>query len=225
MTRQLTRVGLLAATGLTFLTACGSASGQTARVASVGDTSATATSDTTAAAGSGDEGDAQQAMLDFAACMREHGIDMPDPQFSGDGAGGNLVFSAGAAPGGDGPGTMDMTKMEDAQKACQSFLDKVQSNMPPPDPAKMEEERQKFLAFAQCMRDHGIDFPDPEINTDGGGLQVKVGGPGMNPDSPGFKEANDACATEAGLPKMGEAPAGSAGFGLSTGSADGKSNS
>ena len=90
---------------------------------------------------------------------------------------------------------MDQTKMEAAQKACQSFLDKVQSNMPPPDPSKLEEERQKFLAFAQCMRDHGIDFPDPEINTDGGGLQVKVGGPGMNPDSPGFKEANDACAT------------------------------
>ena len=162
-------------------------------------------------------------MLDFAACMREQGIDMPDPVFNDSGGGGDLVFSAGAAPDGDGPGTMDQTKMEDAQKACQSFLDKVQSNMPPPDPAKLEEERQKFLAFAQCMRDHGIDFPDPEINTDGGGLQVKVGGPGMNPDSPGFKEANDACATEAGLPKMGDGKAGS-GFSISTGSADAKAN-
>ena len=136
-------------------------------------------------------------MLDFAQCMREHGIDMPDPQFNGDG---RAACSPPASGGGRRAPPLDKAKMDEAQKACQSFLDKVQSNMPPPDPAEMEKQKQKMLDFAQCMRDHGIDFPDPQINTDGGGLQVQMGGPGMDPSSPAFKEANDACATEVGMP-------------------------
>ena len=32
------------------------------------------------------EADLQDGALKFAQCMREHGVDMPDPQFSEDGA-------------------------------------------------------------------------------------------------------------------------------------------
>jgi hypothetical protein len=152
------------------------------------------------------EADAQQAMLDFAKCMREHGIDMPDPQFDGNGDGSFTVGAAGAPA--------DKSKLDAAQAACQSYLDKVKSNAPPPDPAKIEAEKQKLLDFAQCMRDHGIDFPDPQISTDGGGLQVQMGGPGLDPNSPGFKEANDACAAQVGLPKPGD---GNSGVGVKTG--------
>jgi hypothetical protein len=189
----------LALAALTMMAACGSAGANgAAQVASVaGD----ATTTTTSATGSdASEADAQQAMLDFAACMREHGVDMPDPEFTGDGGGG--TFTAGAV-GSDTQ--IDKAKLDEAQKACQSFLDKVKSNAKPMDPAKVEEEKQKLLAFAQCMRDHGIDFPDPEINTDGGGLQIQMGGPGMDPNSPGFKEANEACSKDAGLPGFGTA--------------------
>jgi hypothetical protein len=77
-------------------------------------------------------------------------------------------------------------------------MDKVRSSMPPPDPAQVEEQKQKLLEFAQCMRDHGVDFPDPTFDDSGGGLQVQMGGPGMDPDSPGFKAASDACSNEAG---------------------------
>ena len=196
MTRHLIR-SALALAALTMMAACGSAGAKgAAQVASVaGDATTTAT--TATASGNTTEADTQQAMLDFAACMREHGVDMPDPQFNGDGGG---TFTAGAA-GSDT--AIDKAKLDEAQKACQSFLDKVKSNAPPMDPAKIEEEKQKLLAFAQCMRDHGIDFPDPQINTDGGGLQVQLGGPGMDPNSPGFKEANDACSKDAGLPGFG----------------------
>jgi hypothetical protein len=212
MTRHLTGLGVLAVAGLSVLAACGGGSTPDARVASVvGDANATTT--TTAAGSTGDtEADAQQAMLDFAACMRENGIDMPDPQFSSD-AGGGGVFTAGkeGAPA-------DKDKLDAAQKACQSFLDKVKSNAPPMDPAKQEEEKQKLLAFAQCMRDHGIDFPDPQISTDsGGGIQVQMGGPGLDPDSPGFKEANDACSAQVGMPQPGNGPGGGPSVGVSTG--------
>ncbi len=62
-----------------------------------------------------------------------------------------------------------------------------------------------MLDFAKCMRDHGVDFPDPTFNSDGGGLQVQMGGPGMDPESPAFKSANDACSSEVGMPHIGTA--------------------
>jgi len=192
MTRHLTWLATVGVAGLTVLAACGGGSTPEAQVASLAASDSGTT--TTTAAGSTNEADAQQAMLDFAACMREHGVDMPDPQFNSDGSGGELI--AGQA----GSSDLDKTKMDEAQKACQSYLDKVKSNAPPMDPAKMEEEKQKLLDFAQCMRDHGIDFPDPQISTDGGGLQVQMGGPGVDMNSPGFKEANDACSAQVGMP-------------------------
>ena len=210
MTRKLTWLGGLGGLGVvavTVLGACGGSS-PSAQVASLAGSQSTGGT-TTTTAGTTSEADAQQAMLDFAQCMREHGIDMPDPQF---GDNGNASFSVGSE------GTpADKTKLDDAQKACQSYLDKVKSNAPPMDPAKVEAEKQRMLDFAQCMRDHGIDFPDPQISTDGGGLQVQLGGPGLDPNSPGFKEANDACAAQVGLPQPG---AGKGGIGVQTGGAE-----
>jgi hypothetical protein len=176
-----------------LVAACGGgASGSGAQVASVGEATTT-TAPVTADSASGG-GDAQDAMLAFAQCMRDHGVDMPDPQVNSDG---RAVFTAGQAVGGGGE--MDQTKMDDAQKACQQYLDKVKSEMPPPDPAELEERKQQMLDFAQCMREHGIDMPDPQFSTDGGGLQVALGGPGMDPSSPAWKEANDTCSAEVGM--------------------------
>jgi hypothetical protein len=203
MTRKRIWLGGLGVAVLTMLAACGSAS-PSAQVASLAETQSGGATTTTTGATS--QADTQQAMLDFAQCMREHGIDMPDPQF---GENGQAAFTVGAE------GTpADKAKLDAAQAACQSYLDKVKSNAPPLDPAKIEAEKQKLLDFAQCMRDHGIDFPDPQISTDGGGLQVQMGGPGLDPNSPGFKEANDACSAQVGLPKPGDGSGGNGGAGM-----------
>jgi hypothetical protein len=46
------------------------------------------------------------------------------------------------------------------------------------------------LSFARCMRAHGVpNFPDP--NAGGGGFQL---GSGINPQSPAFESAHQACA-------------------------------
>jgi len=61
-----------------------------------------------------------------------------------------------------------------------------------PSLAPSGDFRQAQLAYAQCMRDHGIaDFPDPEP---GGGLAIQ-GEPGsdLDPDNPRFKAADEAC--------------------------------
>jgi hypothetical protein len=135
------------------------------------------------------EGEAQMrdAALKFARCMREQGLDFPDPKTDEDG---------GIQIGGPRVGDRDPAKMERAQKACQKHLDKIR-------PPKLSEEEQaqvkkEALAHSRCMRGHGIDFPDPEFPEEGG-ARVRIGpGSGLDPRSPKFQRAQKACAKELG---------------------------
>ncbi|SDH01243.1 hypothetical protein SAMN05216553_114211 [Lentzea fradiae] len=90
-------------------------------------------------------------MVKFAQCMRENGIDMPDP-----GSGGEDI--ALAVPGGDADGE----KVEAAHEACKQHLPNG-GEFKPPSP----EEQDKMREQAKCMRDKGYNWPDP--NFDGGG--------------------------------------------------------
>ncbi len=52
----------------------------------------------------------------------------------------------------------------------------------------------QFVAFADCMRSHGLpDYPDPQISSSGGQVQVKISPGSLNPNSPAFKSADKAC--------------------------------
>lgn len=70
----------------------------------------------------------------------------------------------------------------------------------------------EMMAYAKCMRTHGIpDFPDPTPNPGGSGGSIQVnGGPGsdLNPHNPGYEAANTAC--QSLLPHGGTVPAPSA---------------
>jgi hypothetical protein len=122
--------------------------------------------------------DAMQAALNFARCMRQHGINLPDPQFNGNGI--SQEFTA--RRGGNGP---DSPKFKAAQQACNKYLPNGgQPTKPNP------QEQQQMLAFARCMRQHGIDVPDPGAS---GGIEVKGGAVGVDPDGPKFKAAEQAC--------------------------------
>jgi hypothetical protein len=104
-------------------------------------------------------GDGQEALLDYAACMREHGISMDDPRF---GADGELI--GGLGKGGSG---VDVDpKGETYQSALEACGDLLVSFKTPPDPAQQAEQAEALLAWAGCMREQGIDLPDP--NADGG---------------------------------------------------------
>src|ERR1700754_2486889 len=98
--------------------------------------------------------DAKKAMLAYAKCMREHGVDMPDPQFEG-----NRIMQRG-------PKNVSQTKMRAADKACASIRDAIK----PPEMSdeKKAEFKAAALKNAQCMRDHGINFPDPTFDENGG---------------------------------------------------------
>ena len=110
--------------------------------------------------------DQEEALFEFAACMREHGVDMPDPQLDDDG-GVRIQIGTGEAERERG----DSDQVNRAMEECQDLMPRgpVERNGEQFDPTEMQDE---LLEFAQCMRDHGVDMPDPEFGEDG---RIEVG--------------------------------------------------
>jgi hypothetical protein len=140
------------------------------------------------------EEQARDAQLAFAQCMREHGIDMEDPKPGERGI--RLSAPEGVSP----------QKMDEADAACRKHLEAI------PRPQLTEEQKKEFqeaaLAHAQCMREHGIDMPDPTFGENGQAtIRMRRGkGSGPGPDDPKFEAAQKACEDE--LPKLGGGEAG-----------------
>lgn len=129
--------------------------------------------------------DPAEAFRAYTACMRENGVDMPDAEIveGGPGGGGGPV---GFAVGGSQPDDADFQK---ADAACQHHLSAIIQERPNTELSPEDEE--KLLQFARCMREHGIDMPDPGAN---GGAAIRIG-PGDDAfDMEEFEAAQEACA-------------------------------
>ena len=125
--------------------------------------------------------DVQDQVLAFARCMREHGVDMPDPEVD---AKGRVRMRVGGA-------NTPRATMEAAQDACEDTMPQLGG-----DGVDDGANREFGLKLAQCMREHGIErFPDP---TDGG-IRITPD-MGINPSDPAFQEAQKACEDEVGDP-------------------------
>jgi hypothetical protein len=169
MTRTLLAAALLAA----LAAGCGTQQSGTG-VASVTATSATPASAPTATA----TADPQEQGRKFAQCMREHGVPMEDPQ--PDGSGGLAVM---AQKGADG-------KTKEAIEACRHLSPfKDRKELSPDDVEKLRE-------FAKCMRENGVDMPDPNPDGTFGG-----GAGNIKRDDPAFQKAFEAC--RGSFPKTG----------------------
>ncbi len=90
--------------------------------------------------------DPEEALQQFTECMRENGFDMPDP------VGGAIVneFAAG-----------DLEVFEAASAECDPILEAAFGEFEL-SPEQEAELRDQELAFARCMRDNGLDWPDPD---------------------------------------------------------------
>lgn len=159
----------------------------------------------------------ETAAFRFAACMRAHGVNLPDPQTVSNGGGSSRVFKATPAPGEQLPDPSS-SQFQAAQRACRSLL----PNGGQMSPQQQAQARQNALKFAQCMRQHGIDLPDPQSSGPGGGgglviNGVSVGGAGgINPEDPKFQAAQRACQSVLGNANQGfsmQAPGGGGGSG------------
>jgi hypothetical protein len=177
-------------TGLLLLTAaCGEQGGADDQLPSAAG-SATASDDPSDDPSDGPSMDPEDAMLKLAQCMREHGIDMPDP-----GPDGRVTINGGAA---------DRATMEAAEKACQEYRDAAM----PQDgegPRLSAEDKQRFLDLAACMRERGWDFDDPTFGPDGSVQQRLDTDSGIDPEDPSFQADVEECHAENGL----EPPSGS----------------
>jgi hypothetical protein len=160
---------LVGALALALGVAACSSGDKTSGVASLGDRATATTS-----AGSSGKAEQQRALA-FTRCMRQHGINMPDPNPDID------WRQEGQAPGWDA-----------AWQACRQLLSP--SDLPQSSPPSAEELGQ-LRAFAVCMRAHDIDMSDPDPKT---GNMTTGGRLGDLPrdqvlNAPGFKAAEAAC--------------------------------
>src|SRR5919198_1218149 len=116
-------VAAAAAFTLLALAACGGGGGS-GGVASMDGSSHSGTTGTSTTGTK----DPQEAALEFAKCMREHGVDMPDPKF---GKGGIVVQKNASGDTGVDP---DDPTFKAAQKACQPIVDKAarEAGLPTP---------------------------------------------------------------------------------------------
>lgn len=129
--------------------------------------------------------DPEAAQLEFAKCMREHGINMPDPETAG-GPGGGSVTIGGRDENRD--------EFQAAMEACDRFLEQAGNFRSEMDPVMLD----KMVKFASCMREHGIDMPDPQadggitiLRNDDGNVSGSAGE--IDPSSPEFQAAEEAC--------------------------------
>jgi hypothetical protein len=139
--------------------------------------------------------DPEDAMAAFSDCMREHGVDL-QVRVVGDDAGAPVKGETSGTSGDDPGPRIDKDKLAAAEKACKSLLPQGGVNM---TPGEIDPEFQdKLLAFAQCMREHGVDMPDPQFGSGGntvtiGGPESGDGGPRFDPQSKTFQDAQAAC--------------------------------
>ena len=77
-------------------------------------------------------------------------------------------------------------------KACQSLVEDAGLK---PTPEELDKQFAPALKFAKCMREHGIDMPDPQ--RDGDGIKMTIGGPGSSIDPTRMDAAQKACAKDA----------------------------
>lgn len=137
------------------------------------------TAGTTSSGGShssGPSNGATQQALKYASCMRSHGVTkFPDP-----------------TPGKQeqiGQSGLDTNSpaYQAAATACEKYLPRTGNNTSQGGSSAGQSQQ---LKFAECMRKHGVPkFPDPSSS----GGQQSVTQYGINPNSPSFQKANQAC--------------------------------
>ena len=130
--------------------------------------------------------------------MRANGVSgFPDPREGPNGGG--VGFPGGLMVQPDGSMVVmghlfAGPALRHAKQVCKQYL-------PPggPGPTVSASQKAAALAAAACMRRHGLStFPDPTFT---GGHESLNLGPGLDPNSPAFQQAAEACR----LP-LGQAP-------------------
>ncbi len=113
----------------------------------------------------------EEASLEFAECLRAHGVEVEDPK-----SGKSVDVGGRSDP-----------KTREALAACNGKLGESGQEV---SAEEDEEINEGALAFSRCMREEGIEMGDPEILGPGKfHLDIK----GLDTTSPAFVAAAEAC--------------------------------
>lgn len=107
--------------------------------------------------------DPDDALLQLAQCLRKNGIDVPDP---------------GSPEDKTWKYTGDQATLQKALKACEKYTSQI------PNPFNDPKARDQVIQYARCMREHGIDMPDPP-----------QANPNLDPNDPKLQKAAESCAS------------------------------
>lgn len=191
--RRRSPIVALAVTAAVLLAACGGGS------SSKGVASLSGNSSSQAAGSSQQQGtsaaDFRKQMLAYAQCMRDNGVDFPDPTFDSNG---RPTFNRANGQGFDQ--LRNSPNFDKARTACESkrpnFAGQFQRT-----PAEMAQLRKNLLKYAACMRSKGVNFPDPTFDSTGRPQFGQGTGPDFrdqNRNDPQFQAAAQACRQQVG---------------------------
>jgi hypothetical protein len=126
--------------------------------------------------------DPAQAGRELAQCVRANGIPVKDPVLPiAPGANMATVF-------GVDPNSVSQAQLEQVQRACAAQIQKFERLAVPPPPWGTSDAQK--LAFATCMRAHGVpNWPDPVAGSNDFPLQQA----GVNRNDPAVQAAVAAC--------------------------------
>lgn len=127
----------------------------------------------------------EELALAFAECMRDEGIDFPDPTVAADGSV-SLIPAGGAA---NLPFDLGSAEFDDATDVCGPLIQGA-SFLPTSD-QDITELEDNLLLFAECLRDLGFDVADPDLS---GGLNpAAIFGDSFDPTDPANADAIAEC--------------------------------
>jgi hypothetical protein len=128
------------------------------------------------------EAKADAARIRLERCLRENGVDPPERQ-----AGRRTVVR------------VDATKMRAAMQKCRKYREAAFGTV---TPEQREEFRDAAAKFAACMRQNGVDVPDPQIaGGDEAQAAPRAGATRVDRESPKTQAAMKKC--EDKLPRGG----------------------
>jgi hypothetical protein len=122
----------------------------------------------------------ERAVLAATACLRENGLDIPDPEMDADGNV-DLDNFLEIAQG------VDPEVAEVALEACADVIAEVDLGFERIDLTALEDT---LVEFAACMRDNGFDLPDPDFAS---ALEEGPFGGDIDIDDPAFETALENC--------------------------------
>jgi hypothetical protein len=138
-----------------------------------------------AACGGGSNGDNPAAdqpndakRLAFAACLRRAGVEVTDQT----GRGGFDIRA---------PRGISRARMDRIERDCARTTGGGPGGGRQATPQEKARFLDQALAFARCMRAHGVDMMDPK--PDRHGIQIEIKGSSGEPNSPVFRQAQGAC--------------------------------